>query len=130
MLDQLWLTYKARESQWQGTGLPRAEEVTRTAHAQIQFGDLGAAVAAHELFQSSARIHVTILRHNEAASRRRRPAADAPAQLMKLREPIAFRRNNDNDGRLRNVNPDHDHGGRNQRLDLAVAELSHNPILL
>ena len=59
------------------------------------------------------------------AGRRLVAAADTTAKLVQLGEPEAFRVFDDNDGRIRHVDPDLDHGGGDKNLGFAALEGLH-----
>ena len=57
-------------------------------------------------------------------------AADAPTELMKLREAEAVRVLDQHDRGVGHVHTDLDHSRRHQHIDLTVAEGAHDAVLL
>ena len=55
-------------------------------------------------------------------------APDAPTELVQLRQPESIRPFDEHHGRVRNVNPDFDHRGCDEDIDLAIAEGVHRRV--
>src|SRR5262249_34721761 len=100
------------------TCLPHAAEVAHPALAQILLGDLEAVVRALEHIEARLRARLA----EEQAPGVLRSAADAPAQLVQLREPHALGALDDEHGRLGHVDADLDHGRRDEQPRLAALE--------
>ena len=75
------------------------------------------------MFVSSDSSNNTQIRHVRAAT-------DTPAQLMELGEAEAFGVLDQHHGRVRNVDADLDHGGRDEDIGPPRSEVLHHPVLV
>ncbi|TMA27619.1 MAG: hypothetical protein E6J87_21095 [Deltaproteobacteria bacterium] len=104
--------------------LARAQELARTADAQIGVRDREAVRRGEHRRQPRFAALSRAARHQHAQSRLR-AAADAAAQLVQLREAEALRILDDHQRRVRDVDAHFDDGGGDQHLGLAGLETRH-----
>src|SRR5512134_3416037 len=91
LLDQRSIALEVRESQQRCARLPGAEELARTAHHKVAPRDLESVAGLVDHLQPLARGLRKRLLVQQDAEALLRAAADAPAQLMQLREAKALR---------------------------------------
>ncbi len=111
-LEQLLVLGQAREAIAADTGLARAHEFALAAQAQV---DLGQAEAVGVLGQRpQARGALGTGGPQEVAQRGVLTAADPAPQLVQLGDPEALGVLDQHQGRIGHVDPDLDHGRRDQ----------------
>src|ERR1035437_10203788 len=104
-----------------------AEQVAHAAKLEVRLGDLEPVVRAHEDLETPGHLRTHVAEQNAEALRG--AAADATAKLMELGEAEALRMLDEHHGGIRDVDADLDRGGRDEDIDLAVAEMPHRVIL-
>jgi hypothetical protein len=83
--EQVDVRGHVREAELGDAGLPRAQHLALTAQLEVDLGELEAVAVLGEGAQARG-----LPRTEEQAQRLVRPAPDAPAQLMQLRNPVAL----------------------------------------
>ena len=109
--------------------LPGSGDLTLAPHFQIEFGQPEAVAGRSQRAESPGRPGSRALAEQEAGSAVG-TTADPAAQLMELGEAEAVGSLDHHDGRVRDVDSDLDHCGRNQNVDPAVCESGHRHFLL
>src|SRR5205085_4421280 len=106
-----------------------AENLARAAQPQILLGDAEAVVGlAHQREPSTTHLD-EVGTADQEANALPRPSPDASPQLVQLGQPEALGPLDDHQGRIRNVDPNLDHGCGNQHRELSAGEASHHRIL-
>src|SRR4029079_2659185 len=109
--------------------LPRAQNLAATAQVMILLGDEKAVLGVlHHLQALAGRLakRGLVEQHAEALAR---ASADAPAQLMQLRQAEAFGMLDDHDVGVGYVDADLDHRSRYENFQPAVGERLHGGVL-
>ena len=111
--------------------LPRAEELSGAAQAQVRLGDFKAVVRAHHGGQALAGFVAHLPRGHQDAEGAVRAASHAPAQLMELRQAEALGVLDDHHRGVGHVHAYFNYGRGDQHLRFAAAEaLDHRFLLL
>ena len=120
----------AGDAEARHAALSGAEQVAFAAQPQILLGDAKTVLAVAQ--NGEARLGGFPQRRlvQKQAGRMPRPAADAAAQLMQLRQPETFRVLDDHDGCFRHVDADFDHRGGDQELCLTGGKALHRSVLV
>ena len=109
--------------------LLRAEKIARSAQAQILLRNAESVVGLAQHGQPLAR-HLAARIGKQQAIRLMLPAPHASAQLMQLRKTKALCVFHRHDRCVRNIDPDLDHRGRHQDLDLIFRKCMHDRLFL
>ena len=110
--------------------LCRSDQVTRTAHRQIFFGDLESIFGVADRGQASRAGLTQGSLVEEETGRGRLTPPDPSAQLVKLCQAETFRLLDHHDRCIRDVHPDLDHRGRHQNRRLSGHEPRHGRVLV
>ena len=123
--QQVGVAHEVGDLELHEAGLARAEQFARAAQLQVAAGDLEAVVRAAQHREPLLRERRERRVPEQHAARRLAAAADAAAQLVQLREPHALGILDDHQARVRHVDADLDHRGRDQQADAARLERRH-----
>src|SRR5476649_2631012 len=110
-------------------GLARAEEIAGAAQPEIALRDLEAVGRVGHRLQPLARLVGERVLVQQETERLMAIAADAPAQLMQLRQAEALGVLDNHHARVRHIHPDLDDRRRYQNVQLAGQERLHDAIL-
>ncbi len=110
--------------------LAHAEHLAGAAQPQILFGDDEAVVGLAQGLQPRFRRVAQRRLINQQAGGFGAAAADAPTQLVQLRQAEAFGMLHHHDGRLRDIHAHFDHRGGDQHLGFAGFEFRHRIVAL
>ena len=117
-------------AQLRDTGLLGAEDLAGAAQAQIFLGDAEPVGGLAHHRQAAGALLGDLAAHQQEAVALAAAAPDAAAQLVELREAEAIGVEDRHHRRLRHVDPDLDHGGGDEHVELAVAERAHHLVAL
>ena len=110
-------------------GLLRAEELAGAAELHVGLGELEAVGRLLHQLEAGARVVAGLVAEQQAVALVG-AAADAPAELVELRESEAVGAFDHHHRRVRDVDADFDDGGRDEDVGVAVAEAAHHFVLL
>src|SRR4029077_8149020 len=110
--------------------LARAEEFAGAAELQVALGNFETVGRCYHSFDSLARIPRDGMRRNEDALGFFGAAADAPAELVNLRESETIGMLDNHHSGVWNIHANFDHGCSYENLQLTAAETFHHCILL
>ena len=107
-------------------GLASAKKFARAPEQQIGFGDFKSIGGAHHGVEARTRFFFHVGRSDENAVGLGGAAADATAQLVKLRQAKAFGVFDNHDGGIGHVHTDFDDGGGDEDVNFIFAETLHD----
>src|SRR5215472_3997766 len=88
--EQFLVAQRVCHMKSQLSGLPRSKKLSRAAQLEVRFGDFKAIRGAHDGVEPRARFLGHAQRRHQDAVGLVRTSADAPAELVELREPEAL----------------------------------------
>ena len=124
-LEQLDVLGQPRELNCCEPGLADAEHLPLAAQLEVDLGELEAVAVLGERPQPAR-----LLGPEQQAHRLVLAAADAPAQLVQLRDAVALGVLDEHHGRVRDVDADLDHGRGHEHVGAAAGERRHRLLLL
>src|ERR1700722_18666728 len=125
-LEQLNVTDEISHAKTRQSRLARAKEFAGTAQFQVEFSDLEAVIGFYHRVETALRVFADFTSCHQDAIRFGAATADAPAQLMKLRQAKALGMLDHHHGRVGHIHAHFDHGGRDQNLQFAALKHAHD----
>ena len=125
--QQIGIADQVRDLELHEPGLARAEQLPGPAQLEVaarDFEAVGSVAQDPEALACERRERRPIEKDAGALDR---PAPDAAAQLVQLRESHALGVLDDHQARVRHVDPDLDDRGRDQQVEAPVLERGHRP---